>query len=205
LIYKFQYLFPKLMTEEISKSARKREAVRLQDVGRALTQLKAQDLQTFDLPNPLSAAIEEYRRINSREGGRRQLQYIGRLMRKLDTAAIELQLQHLRGESVAARHSLHQVEHWRDRLISEPHTLTQLLTEHPHIDRQKLRQLLKARHHWWLKEQRDRCKSCRQAGFESIISLSTRAIRPHSIDLSLGAADNNFVDFQCWLAHANWH
>lgn len=131
------------MTEEISKSARKREAVRLQDVGRALTQLKAQDLQTFDLPNPLSAAIEEYKRINSREGSRRQLQYIGRLMRKLDTAAIELQLQHLRGESVAARHSLHQVEHWRDRLISEPHTLTQLLTEHPHIDRQKLRQLLK--------------------------------------------------------------
>ena len=60
------------MTEEISKSARKREATRLQDVGRALTQLKAQDLQTFDLPASLSAAIKEYKRINSREGGRRQ-------------------------------------------------------------------------------------------------------------------------------------
>ena len=131
------------MTEEISKSARKREATRLQDVGRALTQLKAQDLQTFDLPASLSAAIKEYKRINSREGGRRQLQYIGRLMRELDTAAIEQQLQHLRGESVAARHALHQVELWRDRLLSAPQTLTQLLTEHPHIDRQKLRQLIK--------------------------------------------------------------
>ena len=63
-------------------------------------------------------------------------------MRELDTEAIELQLQHLRGESVAARHALHQVELWRDRLL-DPQTLTQLLTEHPHIDRQKLQQLIK--------------------------------------------------------------
>ena len=131
------------MNEEPSKSARKREALRLQDVGRALTQLKAQDLATFDLPNSLTLAIEEYGRINSREGGRRQLQYIGRLMRKLDTAAIELQLQHLRGESNAARHALHTVELWRDRLLKDPQALTLLLQEHPSIDRQKLRQLLK--------------------------------------------------------------
>ena len=131
------------MTEEPSKTARKREALRLQDIGRALTQLKAQDLATFDLPNPLGLAIEEYGRINSREGGRRQLQYIGRLMRRLDTEAIELQLQHLRGESNAARHALHLVEQWRDRLLADPQTLTQLLHEHPQIDRQKLRQLLK--------------------------------------------------------------
>lgn len=131
------------MTEEISKSARKREAQRLQEVGRALTQLKAQDLETFDLPISLSSAIEEYNRINSREGGRRQLQYIGRLMRKLDTHAIEQQLQDLRGESAAARQALHHVEQWRDRLIDNPNSLTQLLTEQSHIDRQKLRQLLK--------------------------------------------------------------
>jgi len=131
------------MTEEPSKSARKREALRLQEVGRALTQLNAQDLETFELPNSLSLAIEEYGRINSREGSRRQLQYIGRLMRKLDTDAIELQLQHLRGESNAARHALHIVEQWRDRLLEDPQSVTQLFHEYPHIERQKLRQLLK--------------------------------------------------------------
>ena len=131
------------MTEEPSKSARKREALRLQDVGRALTQLKAQDLATFDLPPSLNLAIEEHNRIKSREGSRRQLQYIGRLMRKLDTEAIERQLQHLRGESNSARHTLHIVEQWRDRLLEDPQNLTQLLREHPHVDRQKLRQLLK--------------------------------------------------------------
>jgi ribosome-associated protein len=64
-------------------------------------------------------------------------------MRKLDTAAIELQLQHLRGESNAARQALHTVELWRDRLLEDPQALTRLLREHPHVDRQKLRQLLK--------------------------------------------------------------
>ena len=64
-------------------------------------------------------------------------------MRKLDTEAIERQLQHLRGESNAARYALHIVEQWRDRLLEDPQHLTELLREQPHIDRQKLRQLLK--------------------------------------------------------------
>ena len=113
-------------------------------MGRALTQLKAQDLATFELPPSLSLAIEEHGRIKSREGSRRQLQYIGRLMRKLDTEAIERQLQHLRGEFLMLRGMpCTSLSNGGTACLRTRKHLTELLREQPHIDRQKLRQLLK--------------------------------------------------------------
>ena len=92
------------MHEEPSKSALKREAQRLQKIGLRLTQLKPDVRARIDLPEALRQAIETHATIKSREGGRRQMQFIGKLMRKVDTAAIEAQLADIDGQSAAARH-----------------------------------------------------------------------------------------------------
>ena len=72
------------------------------------------------------------------------MQFIGKLMRKVDTAAIEAQLADLDGQSAAAKHFFHSLEQWRDKLISEPEALTQFIGEYPDVERQSLRQLVTA-------------------------------------------------------------
>jgi ribosome-associated protein len=132
------------MHEEPSKSALKREAQRLQKIGLRLTQLKPDIRARINLPDALRQAIETHATINSREGGRRQMQFIGKLMRKVDTAAIEAQLADIDGQSAAARHFFHNLEQWRDALINDTSALTQFISEHPSVERQALRQLINA-------------------------------------------------------------
>ena len=107
------------MSEDLSKTARKREAERLQLVGRKLTEMKPDVLATIQMSPALREAIATHQRISSREGGRRQLQFIGKLMRKIDTQALEKQLADLEGQSNDARTFFHQLEQWRDRLVKQ--------------------------------------------------------------------------------------
>ncbi len=131
------------MTEPpINKSERKRAAARLQEIGRALAELRPARLDEIPLPETLERAIYDYRRFASREAKRRQLQRIGKLMREIDTAPIEAALERLEGRSASARYEQHQLERWRDRLIEDPAALTDYLAEHPHSERQTLRHLI---------------------------------------------------------------
>ena len=123
----------------ISKTERKRRATRLQQLGRSLTELNAVQLATVPASQALQAAIKEYQRFPSNEAKRRQLQFIGKLIRDEDTEGIELALARLDGTSAAAQYEFHQLELWRDRLLEEPTSLTEYLHEHPWIDRQALR------------------------------------------------------------------
>ncbi|MEZ5552590.1 MAG: ribosome biogenesis factor YjgA [Pseudomonadales bacterium] len=127
---------------ETSKSERKRQALALQKLGARLTELNPGALAGLDLPARLADAIALHQRITSREAKRRQLQYIGALMRDYDTAPIEAALETLHGESASARYQLHQVEIWRDRLVADPAVLTEYLDSHPDADRQRLRHAL---------------------------------------------------------------
>jgi len=132
------------MSEELSKSALKREAQRLQKLGLRLTQLKPDVRARIEMPQDLRQALDIHASINSREGGRRQMQFIGKLMRKVDAESIEAQLADLDGQSAAARHCFHTLEQWRDKLIAEPSTLTDFISQHPGVERQILRQLVAA-------------------------------------------------------------
>jgi ribosome-associated protein len=130
----------------VSKSARKREAEQLQALGRALTELKAADLDALAeqhpraLPEKLRQAIADYQRFPSHGARRRQLQFIGRLMRDIDPEPLQAALDTLHGQSAQARYEFHQLEHWRERLLAEPEALTDYLNEHPGVDAQQLRQ-----------------------------------------------------------------
>jgi ribosome-associated protein len=126
---------------EISKTQRKREMHALQDLGEVLVGLPEHQLQQVELPESLRAAVMEARRINKWGARRRQLQYIGRLMREADAASIRAQLESW--NKAAARDSarLHRIEQWRDRLLSEEHAITELLELFPNADAQYLRTL----------------------------------------------------------------
>lgn len=127
-----------------SKSQRKREALALQALGERLVELRPAERARIPLPEPLEQAVVEARRIRQRGGRRRQLQFIGRLMREIDAAPIVAALEELdaRGRAAAAEHQ--RAEQWRSRLLEEGDTaLAALLDEHPQADRQHLRQLMR--------------------------------------------------------------
>ena len=129
-----------------SRTQRKRQALDLQKTAKRLVELDPGDLQKVPLPIEMSDAIELYKRIRSHEARRRQLQFLGKLMRRLDVAPIEDALERIDGDSAAARYDFHQLELWRERLIDDPESLTEYLNQHPDADRQQLRhQLAKVR------------------------------------------------------------
>lgn len=137
--------------EPPSKSQLKREAEAVQALGRELVELPAASygslMAGLDLPEALREALDTCRSINARGGRKRQLQYIGKLMRGIDAGPIRNALAGLAGKNAAETAALHRMEQWRERLIAEGDgALAVLLDEYPTADRQQLRQLvMKAR------------------------------------------------------------
>lgn len=130
--------------ERPSKTQRKREMTALQDLGVALVRLNADQLDRIDLPEKLRDAITAARGITDHEGRRRQLQYVGRLMRGVDPAPLERALAAVTGDSRAAVDLMHRCERWRDRLLEDDAALTELLTSYPDVDAQPLRATIRA-------------------------------------------------------------
>jgi len=124
-----------------SRTARKREAERLQQIGRRLAEFRADQLAALNLPRDLLDALLDYQRFPSHGAKRRQLQFIGKLMRGVDTDDIEARLADLDGESAQARYQFNQIEQWRDQLLTDPGALTRFIDAYPNVDRQHLRQL----------------------------------------------------------------
>jgi ribosome-associated protein len=132
------------MQDEIpSKTRKKQEMHELQALGAALAALPDASLASIALPDALAQAIGEARRITSREGKRRQLQYIGRLMRDVDPGPIRAELDRIEGRSAseAARHR--RLEQLRSRLLGDDEALTEFAREHPAADLQALRALIR--------------------------------------------------------------
>jgi len=129
--------------EFVSKTRRKEAMHALQDLGTSLVKLSNQQLAQLKLPEDLADAIAECKRLKKHEAIRRQMQYIGRLMRQVDAAPIQAQMDAWRGDSAeeAARH--HRLERWRDRLLADDAALTEFAAEYPGIDTQGLRNLIR--------------------------------------------------------------
>ncbi|WP_372748010.1 ribosome biogenesis factor YjgA [Litorivivens sp.] len=128
--------------ERPSKSERKRQMHALQALGQEVASLPKGELSQMPVPDELQEAIATARRIRSREALRRQYQYIGKLMRKLDTSELEEAMATRREENRQLDRSFHELEAWRDRLIAEGMpAIDALKAELPAADRQKLRQL----------------------------------------------------------------
>src|SRR3990172_4482096 len=128
--------------EQPSKSQRKREMQELQKVGARVVELNADQLAQIDLPERLLEAVLEAQRIRDFEGRRRQMQYIGKLMREVDPAPIQARLEQWHGVARAHMASQHRAERWRERLLDEDDALALFDSEYPGSDLQHLRSLV---------------------------------------------------------------
>ncbi|KAA3629710.1 MAG: DUF615 domain-containing protein [Proteobacteria bacterium] len=133
--------------EPKSKSQVKREMLAVQKLGEELVGLSSSELARIALPEDLREAIDLARRLPQRGAHKRQLQYIGRLMRGVDCEPIQQDLDRLRNRDAAQTAQLHRIERWRDRLLDEGDSALEVLfVHHPLLDRQHLRQLLRNAH-----------------------------------------------------------
>ncbi|GAB2469660.1 ribosome biogenesis factor YjgA [Comamonas humi] len=133
-------------TTESSKTDLKREMDALQDLGKDLLTLRADLFNRLQLPDKLQDALAEAKRITNFEGKRRQMQFIGKLMRKLEDAqveAIQAALDEQRDGSAAEKVLLHMAEQWRDRMIVGDEAVSLWINEFPQTDIQQLRALVR--------------------------------------------------------------
>lgn len=131
---------------EPSKTELKKESTELQKLGEQLLTLRADLMERLQLPDKLLDALAELRRITNFEGRRRQLQFVGKLMRALDDETLQAArdaLAEQQGGSARETLALHTAEKWRDDLIARPEALDEWIAQHPGTDVQQLRALVR--------------------------------------------------------------
>ncbi len=129
-----------------SKSQRKRDMTALQDIGAELESLPKDRLARMPMPEALADAIHAARKITSHEGKRRQMQFVGKVMRGLDDdeiATIRAALEGFKGTSKAETARMHLIERWRELLLADDDALTKFLGEHPSVDVQSVRNIIR--------------------------------------------------------------
>jgi ribosome-associated protein len=129
--------------EIVSKTQKKREMHELQALGVALAELPESQLHAMNLAENLLTALLAFKRFKSHEAKRRQMQYIGKLMRKIDPVPIRARIAELEGSSAQATARHRRLETWRSRLIEDDAALTAYAAEHPGADLQALRTLIR--------------------------------------------------------------
>jgi ribosome-associated protein len=132
-----------MQDELTSKTRKKKDMLALQDLGAKLVELNEQQLEAMLLPEALLEAVLEARRLTKHEAKRRQLQYIGRIMRDIDAAPIYDRLEKWLGQGREHTAQLHTLERWREELLAGDPALARFLQEHPGADSQKLRTLIR--------------------------------------------------------------
>lgn len=113
----------------------------LQALGEALVALSSDQLKKVDLPDELRDAVRDARRFTQHEARRRQMQYIGKLMRGIDDEPIRAALDEINGVSAAATARLHALERLRSRFLEDEKVINEIAAAHPGADLQQLRQL----------------------------------------------------------------
>jgi ribosome-associated protein len=130
----------------ISKTRRKREMRDLQDVGAALVELPERELSRLGLPESLLDAVLACKDITKHEARRRQIQYIGKLMRHVDSAPIAERLRALESPSRRDTALHHLAEKWRQELIDDPGAMARFTLEFPEADPNHLANLVRGAH-----------------------------------------------------------
>jgi ribosome-associated protein len=132
--------------QDSSRTELKRESTELQKLGEQLIDLRSGLFDRLGLPEKLVDALAQAQRITNFEGKRRQMQYVGKLMRALDEeqlAAVRAALEEQRKGSARESLSLHEAEKWRDDLIAREEAFGEWVTRYPQADSQQLRALIR--------------------------------------------------------------
>ena len=124
-----------------SKTKQKEAMHELRDLGAELVELSVGQLKRINLPENIFDAVRECQKITAHGARRRQIQYLGKLMRSVDDEPIRAGLALLRGESSAETARLHRLERLRVKLLEDESTLSDIAALWPAVDLQHLRQL----------------------------------------------------------------
>lgn len=127
--------------EPISKTKLKAEADAQQALGVRLCELSKDKLTKLDLPEALLTAVLENKKITANGAMRRHKQYLGRLMREIDTAPIEEQLAKWDGKNTTENAYFHGLERWRDRMITDANILNEFIAQNPKTSPLNIQQL----------------------------------------------------------------
>jgi ribosome-associated protein len=127
-----------------SRNELKKQMQDLQELGEAVASLPVDRLDKLRIDDRLRDAIDELRRTRSFEGRRRQLQYVGKLMKSEDPEPLREAVASFRVGSATDTLALHQAEYWRDQLLAGDDALAEWVKNHPATDVQQLRSLLRA-------------------------------------------------------------
>lgn len=130
---------------EKSRTRLKKEATALQKMGERLVRLSDDQLNRMELPQALLEAIRTVRTITSRGARRRQMQYIGTLMRKVDAEPIEQALLEIEQGDYRQARTFQRIEAWRDRLVGgDDDLIDEIVDALPEASRQRLGQLVRS-------------------------------------------------------------
>jgi ribosome-associated protein len=130
--------------ERPSKTRQKQASHALQDLGEAVVALPDARIATLAIAEQLLDAIRLYKKTRTFEGKRRQMQYIGKLMRVHDVEPIRQAVTDMQLGRAQDSLALHQAERWRAELVADDDAATRWITEHPQTDVQQLRSLIRA-------------------------------------------------------------
>jgi ribosome-associated protein len=164
-----------LIAEPPSKTRLKQQSHDLQKLGLALAELSDERLARLQLPERLADALAQYRSTRSHEGRRRQLQYVGKLMREVDDAPLREAVAEAKLGSARETLLLHEAERWRDALLADDEALTRWLHEHADCDAQRLRSLVRAARRDAALPAEQRNPRCRRELFQFIRPLLEEA------------------------------
>lgn len=160
---------PPQKPEDDSRGRRKADMLALQKIGESLVKLTEEQLGRIALPDNLLEAVLHAKSLHSNEAKRRQMQYIGKIMREIDPAEIKQALKNMQLIHEKNTDQFHLIENWREKLIVRgDEAVTEFLVDYQAADRQQLRQLVR-------KAQQDR-KNDKAAGGEKALFKFIREI-----------------------------
>lgn len=129
-----------------SKSQLKREMTALQELGEELVSQPKDRVMRVPMPEDVREVILECQKIKDHEGRRRQMQFVGKKMRSLEEdeiAAIRRMIDSWKGASKAETAAMHALERRREKLLADDKALTELKEQHPEVDVQQMRTLIR--------------------------------------------------------------
>jgi ribosome-associated protein len=128
---------------QISRTKKKKEALALQDLGERLVRLSDEQIEDIDLPGDILDAVKFAKTIRSHGALRRQMQYIGTLMRRIDPAPVHEAINSIEQGYYKRTAAFRELESWRDELIAgNEKMLDEIIDTYPDADRKLLTQLI---------------------------------------------------------------
>ena len=126
----------------ISKTELKKDSKKIQDFGRKISQLTIKNIEIFNFSSKTYEAIIDLKNLKSNSAKKRQVQYVGKLLRETDLTYAFLIMKQLKVSSQKEIQKNHTIEKWRDKLLSSADSITEFFDEYPNINRQSLRQTI---------------------------------------------------------------